>query len=72
NYAKLSEPVSKIMHTDVITISPDTTLDEMIDLFIDEKIGAVPVVDPESNHLEGIVSYIDILKAVRELAEQEN
>jgi CBS domain-containing protein len=33
---------------------------------LDQKVGALPVVDAGTNALVGIVSYIDILRAVRD------
>jgi CBS domain-containing protein len=33
---------------------------------IDQKIGAVPVVDETENRLVGIVSYMDVLKHARD------
>lgn len=58
-----------VCRTDLITISPETGLLETMDLFIEYKVGALPVVDSDTGHLVGIVSYIDVLKAVRSLAE---
>ncbi|MFB6352202.1 MAG: CBS domain-containing protein [Bradymonadaceae bacterium] len=34
----------------------------MIDTMIDQKIGAIPIVDPLDGSLVGIVSYVDILR----------
>ncbi|MBW2464399.1 MAG: CBS domain-containing protein, partial [Deltaproteobacteria bacterium] len=39
---------------------------EIIDLMVDEKVGAVPVVEGDSNDLVGLVSYVDVLRALRE------
>jgi CBS domain-containing protein len=36
---------------------------------VDNRIGAVAVVRPGTRELVGIVSYIDVLKAVRDLLE---
>lgn len=43
-------------------VSPDADVSEVIDLMLDERIGAVPVVD-EADHVCGIISYVDILRA---------
>jgi acetoin utilization protein AcuB len=64
----LDTPISRVMSGDPITIDPETELPEIIDLFIDHKIGALPVVDPEGN-LVGIVSYVDVLRAVAQQLE---
>lgn len=62
----LDSPVSEIMSSDVISVPGDAGLTDVIDLIVESKVGAIPVVDPKSNALVGIVSYIDVLKAVRE------
>ncbi len=63
---KLDAPVSEIMQADPETLSNDAHVSEAIDLIVEHKIGAVPVVDEHSGKLVGIVSYIDILLAARE------
>jgi acetoin utilization protein AcuB len=55
------------MTTDVISVNPETELEEVVDLMIEHKIGAVPVVEADSSKLVGIVSYIDALRAARDL-----
>lgn len=61
----LSRPVSALMSSDVITVYPESTLEEVIDLMIEYRIGAVPVVEVDSSRVIGIVSYIDVLRAAR-------
>jgi acetoin utilization protein AcuB len=63
----LAQPVSDVMSSDVVTVSPGDDVVEAIDLMIEHRIGAVPVVDPSSAELVGIVSYVDALKAARAL-----
>jgi acetoin utilization protein AcuB len=67
----LATPVAKVMSSDVVDVSPDTELSDVIDLLVENRIGAVPVVRPESQDLVGIVSYIDVLEAVRDLLDVE-
>jgi CBS domain-containing protein len=62
----LKTRVGDIMSSDVVTVNPETDVGEVIDLMIEQKIGAVPVVDPDSTELVGIVSYIDALRAARD------
>ena len=51
-------------------VTPGDDLVEAIDLMIEHRIGAVPVVDDGGTELVGIVSYVDALRAAREaLAE---
>ena len=63
---RLARPVMDVMSSDVVTAEPGTDVAEMITIFIEEKIGAVPVIDPATRRLMGIVSYIDVLRAVQE------
>jgi CBS domain-containing protein len=55
--------VSGVMSTDMITTSEDAPVAEVARLFIQEKIGAMPVVDSE-RRLLGIVSYVDLIRAL--------
>ncbi len=54
--------VSDVMQGDVISVGTDADLSEVISLMIDEKVGAIPVVDALEGGLVGIVSYIDVLR----------
>jgi CBS domain-containing protein len=63
---ELGTPVVKVMSSDVVDVAPDTELGDIVDLLVEHRIGAVPVVRPETQDLIGIVSYIDVLEAVRD------
>ncbi|MCO4768610.1 MAG: CBS domain-containing protein [Deltaproteobacteria bacterium] len=62
---RLRDPVSACMQSDAVTTDPEAEMDSLIDLMLEWRIGAVPVVEAGTDTLIGIVSYIDILKAVR-------
>jgi len=62
----LDASVSSAMSTDVIAVEPEADVAEVIDLMLDNKIGALPVVDND-DVLVGIISYVDVL---RELAHE--
>ena len=62
----LDASVSNIMSTDVIAVDIEADVAEIIDLMLDNKIGAVPVLDAD-DVLVGIISYVDIL---RELSQE--
>jgi acetoin utilization protein AcuB len=64
----MTQRVSDIMSPDVIAVTPERDLRYAVDLLIEHQVGALPVVDPGSNKLVGIVSYIDALRALRDLA----
>jgi len=61
----LERPISELMSSDVISVSQETELVEVIDLMLDHKIGAIPVVEYASLKVIGIISYIDVLRAAR-------
>ena len=47
---------------------PDEPVSAAIDALLDHNIGAVPVVD-DREELVGIVSYVDLLRAMRALVD---
>jgi CBS domain-containing protein len=61
----LEVPVAEVMNTNVQTIGPEAELVDVIDLMVEHRIGAVPVVDASTRDLVGIVSYIDVLAEAR-------
>ena len=63
----LSRPVSQIMSHDVLSTNPEADVAEVIDLMLENRVGAIPVVEPDSGKLIGIVSYVDVLRAARDL-----
>jgi acetoin utilization protein AcuB len=63
----LERPVSAYMSTDLAAVDPETELAEAIDIMLERRVGALPVVQAETEILVGIVSYVDVLKAAREL-----
>ncbi|RAL21192.1 histidine kinase [Lujinxingia litoralis] len=74
---RLSDPrfdqsVSSVMQGDVISVHPETNINDVIELMIDQKIGAVPVVDPITGTLVGIVSYVDVIREARDYFSGES
>lgn len=63
----LARAVSELMSSDVVAVNPGDDLVEAIDLMLEHRIGAVPVVEEGSAKLLGIVSYVDALRAAREV-----
>lgn len=57
----LKTPVRALMTSDPITLSPDDNIEKALEIFINEKVGGIPVVDPAAG-LIGIVTYIDLLR----------
>jgi acetoin utilization protein AcuB len=68
---QLARPVIQLMSADVIAAEPETDLSELITLFLEHKVGAIPIVMPDSRRIVGIVSYIDVLRAVQDTLEEE-
>ncbi len=56
--------VADIMSTYVFAVDPDTAVTDIIDVITAHRIGAVPVID-EHRVVVGIVSYVDLLRALR-------
>jgi CBS domain-containing protein len=59
------------MRPDVIWVEPETDLSDVIELLLEHKIAAVPVIRPDTQAVVGIVGYIDVLRAVQEELEDE-
>ncbi|MGC8932261.1 MAG: chloride channel protein [Candidatus Methanodesulfokora sp.] len=57
--------VREAMTTDVITVDPNVTAKEALDVLIRNKIGGLPVVD-ESRRLLGIVTFTDLAQVPAE------
>lgn len=57
----LATPVQEIMTRDPLTLAPDDDLRDAVELLLEEKVGALPVVDGAEG-LVGIVTYVDILR----------
>jgi acetoin utilization protein AcuB len=68
---RLARPVIQLMSADVVAAEPETDVSELVTLFLEHKIGAIPVVVPDTRRVVGIVSYIDILRALRDELEDE-
>jgi acetoin utilization protein AcuB len=63
----LAQPAASVMTSDVITVNPESEVAEAIDLMIEHRVGAIPVVEAGGSKLVGIVSYVDALRAARDL-----
>jgi acetoin utilization protein AcuB len=66
----LKTRIGDIMTTEPVFLAPDDDLQDAIDLLIEQKFGAIPVVD-EAGGLVGIVSYIDVLRCFRDSLQEE-
>ncbi len=57
--------VRDAMSTKVAVVEEDTPLSRIVDRLLDERVGALPVVDAQGC-LAGIISYLDVMKVLRE------
>lgn len=67
---QLGTPIIRVMNSDVICVEGDTDLGEVVGLMIENKVGAIPVVATGTRALIGIVSYVDVLRAVQDLLSE--
>jgi CBS-domain-containing membrane protein len=67
----LETEVGQIMSSDVVAVEEETPTAEIIDLMLEHKVGAVPVVDADGV-LVGIVSYMDVLRGLKSLEDDES
>jgi CBS domain-containing protein len=61
-----NKPVREVMTEDVVTVAPDASLDEILDLLADDErdINRLPVVGEDG--LVGIVARQDVIRAIRD------
>jgi CBS domain-containing protein len=64
--AALEEPISKVMSREPVTVAPDADIDDVMELLMQTKVGAIPVVEPRSRDVVGIVSYVDVLRELQQ------
>jgi acetoin utilization protein AcuB len=64
-----NHPIAMLMHEQVVAVGPEAPLDLVIRQIIENKVGAVPVVDAKANVI-GIVSYVDVLAAIPEMVKE--
>lgn len=60
-------PVENYMHSEIIVCDPETPLQNIINLFLENEIRCIPVVKNES--LLGLITPMDLLKYLKQLME---
>lgn len=68
NVALSSRTVTDFMTSDVVSVDISAEVSAVVELMLEERIGAVPVVDGDGS-VAGIISYVDVLRAVALPAE---
>lgn len=66
----LKKPVSSLMTTDIITLGPDEKLMKVKDIFTENHIHHIPVL--ENGQLIGMISKTDYLYFIRPLSVESN
>ena len=61
-HPNLSDPVTTVMSTDLVTAPSGTTLTEANAVLSKSKKGKLPIVDPTNNHLISLLSRSDLMK----------
>ncbi len=56
--------IADVMSGDPVAVDEDADVAEIVDVLVEDRIGAVPVVDA-GDHVVGIISYVDLLVALR-------
>lgn len=59
----MSEPISKIMETDVYTVHENDNIAEVLKALVDKKTSGLPIID-DDNHVVGFISDGDIMKFI--------
>lgn len=68
---RLARPVVQVMSADLIAAEPETEVSELVTLLLEHKVGAIPVVTPDTRQIVGIVSYVDVLRVLQDALEPE-
>ena len=66
----LARSVEEVMSTGVVQVEPGTELIDIVGLLIDHKVGALPVVHPDTGEVLGIVSYLDVLRELQDVLQE--
>lgn len=64
-----SPSVSAVMNTSPVRVDPETPAKDIVELMTLHRVGALPVVDENTNALLGIVSYVDLLRLLQEMLD---
>jgi CBS domain-containing protein len=61
------QKIADVMSEEVLSVKPDAPVADVIDRLIEEGVGALLVID-DDERLVGIISYVDILEALKPYA----
>ena len=63
---ELAGPVGEVMSSQPVTVSEHDSVLKAVDLMVERRFGGMPVLNAQEK-LVGIVTYVDVLRACREL-----
>ncbi len=61
--------VGSLMNTDPVRADPETSVRELTEMMLTNRVGAIPITDGDTGDLVGIVSYVDLLRVLQETLE---
>ena len=67
----LETPLSEVMKGAVLSLETHESVAQAIDILLKYNVGACPVVETGTDDLVGIVSYVDVLRALRPLVQAD-
>jgi len=59
-------PVRELMTRGLFTVFPDATLEEVVRTMVAYHVHRIFVIEPERGELEGVITTMDVLRALRE------
>jgi len=65
--ALLDVAISEVMSSEVVSVDSAEDVVAAIDVMLEYRVGAVPVLDRATGELVGIVSYVDLLRLARDV-----
>jgi CBS domain-containing protein len=64
--------VGEFMDRRLLSVGPDQPVAQVIDIMLKWPLSAVPVIDPRTHQLLGIISVVDVLRSARNLFIDED
>ncbi|MCY3023386.1 MAG: CBS domain-containing protein [Planctomycetota bacterium] len=71
-YLPALKKVRTVMATKVVTAAPEMTLVEAAKIMSENKFGALPVVEPESKKVVGMITETDMLRLLMKLLQDKS
>lgn len=68
--ARLDTRIKELLPEGVVSVSLETEVTDIIEMMLEHRYGAIPVVCEDGTSLCGIVSYIDVLRVAQEMFER--